>query len=325
MQNAHILATIASNFQLKTQTQKYFGGIMSSSQPLFSGSIVALITPMTEQGNVDFATLEKLVNFHIEAGTHGIVSVGTTGESTTLSVDEHHLVIEKTVEFAAGRIPVIAGSGSNSTAEAVTMTKKLQDCGVAGCLSVVPYYNKPTQEGLFQHFRSIANATDLPQILYNVPSRTGCDMLPETAARLSEISNIVGIKEATGDLSRVSKIRQLAGSDFIILSGDDATGLEAMKLGAQGVISVTNNLAPRAMATMCEFALAGDFASAEKINEKLNALHHDLFLEGNPIPVKWAAHRLGLIPTSTLRLPLTLLSENAQIKVEQALKQAELI
>ncbi|OOF56620.1 4-hydroxy-tetrahydrodipicolinate synthase [Rodentibacter myodis] len=298
---------------------------MSMQNPLFFGSIVALVTPMDSHGSVDFETLEKLVEFHIAAGTDAIVSVGTTGESATLSIEENVKVIEKTVELAKGRIPVIAGTGANATSEAIVMTKLLRDSGVAGCLSVVPYYNKPTQEGMYQHFKAIAECTDLPQILYNVPGRTGSDMKPETVARLAKIKNIVGIKEATGEVNRVTEIKQLAGKDFIVLSGDDATGLEAMKLGAEGVISVTNNLAAKEMAEMCRLARAGDFAKAEEINARLMALHRDLFIESNPIPVKWAAYRLGLIKSSFLRLPLTELSETAQVKVEAALKTAGLI
>lgn len=298
---------------------------MSATQPLFYGSITAMITPMDIHGEVDYEELRKLVEFHIAAGTNAIVAVGTTGESATLSIDENVKVILKTVEFAAGRIPVIAGTGANATSEAITMTKQLQGSGVAGCLSVVPYYNKPTQEGMYQHFKAIAECTDLPQILYNVPGRTGSDMKPETVGRLAKIKNIVGIKEATGDVSRVKAIKELAGEDFIFLSGDDATGLESMKLGGQGVISVTNNLAAADMAKMCKFALEGNFAEADKINERLNALHHDLFVEANPIPVKWAAYRLDLIKAPVLRLPLTTLSESAQPKVEAALKVAGLI
>ncbi|NBI13561.1 4-hydroxy-tetrahydrodipicolinate synthase [[Haemophilus] felis] len=296
-----------------------------SNSYLFSGSIVALVTPMDDHGEVDFVTLKKLVEYHIAAGTDAIVSVGTTGESATLSIDENVKTILKTVEFADGRIPVIAGAGANATSEAIVMTKLLNDSGVAGCLSVVPYYNKPTQEGMYQHFKAIAECTDLPQILYNVPGRTGSDMLPETVGRLSKIDNIVGIKEATGDLSRVQKIKQLAGEDFIFLSGDDPTGLESMKLGGQGVISVTNNVAAADMAKMCDLALAGKFEEAEQINQRLAGLHKNLFVESNPIPVKWAAYRLGLIPYPILRLPLTILSEGAQPIVEDALKQAGLI
>ncbi|AHN72490.1 4-hydroxy-tetrahydrodipicolinate synthase [Aggregatibacter actinomycetemcomitans] len=296
-----------------------------SNHPLFQGSIVALVTPMDSHGEVDFKTLKKLVEFHIKSGTDAIVSVGTTGESATLSIDENVKAILKTVEFADGRIPVIAGTGANATSEAITMTKLLNNSGIAGCLSVVPYYNKPTQEGMYQHFKAIAECTNIPQILYNVPGRTGSDLLPETIGRLAKISNIVGIKEATGDVSRVQKIKQLAGEDFIILSGDDATGLEAMKLGAQGVISVTNNVAATDMAKMCHLARAGKFDEAEQINQRLMPLHKNLFVESNPIPVKWACYKLGLIQEPVLRLPLTTLSEQAQPKVLDALKAAGLL
>ena len=294
------------------------------SMPLFHGSIVALVTPMTH-GEVNYTELKNLVDYHVKSGTHAIGSVGTNGESTTLSIDENVKVIKKTVEFADGRIPVIAGTGSNATSEAITLTKLLTNSGVAGCLSVVPYYNKPTQEGMYLHYKAIAESTDLPQILYNVPGRTGSDLKPETIARLSKIENIVGVKEATGDLSRLPLIKQLAGEDFIFLSGDDATGLESMKLGGQGVISVTNNVAAADMAKMCELALAGKFEEAEAINQRLMALHHDLFIEANPIPVKWAAYKLGLISEPNLRLPLTTLSESAQPVVLKALQQAGLI
>lgn len=296
-----------------------------SNHPLFQGSIVALVTPMDSHGEVDFENLKKLVEFHINAGTDAIVSVGTTGESATLSIDENVKAILKTVEFAAGRIPVIAGTGANATSEAITMTKLLNNSGISGCLSVVPYYNKPTQEGMYQHFKAIAECTDIPQILYNVPGRTGSDLQPETVGRLAKIKNIVGIKEATGDVSRVQKIKQLAGNDFIVLSGDDATSLEAMKLGAEGVISVTNNIAPVEMAEMCHLAREGKFEEAEKINQRLMPLHKNLFIESNPIPVKWACYKLGLIQEPTLRLPLTVLSEKAQPAVLEALKLAGLL
>lgn len=296
-----------------------------SNHPLFQGSIVALVTPMDSHGEVDFENLKKLVEFHINAGTDAIVSVGTTGESATLSIDENVKAILKTVEFAAGRIPVIAGTGANATSEAITMTKLLNNSGISGCLSVVPYYNKPTQEGMYQHFKAIAECTDIPQILYNVPGRTGSDLQPETVGRLAKIKNIVGIKEATGDVSRVQKIKQLAGDDFIVLSGDDATSLEAMKLGAEGVISVTNNIASAEMAKMCHLAREGKFEEAEKINQRLMPLHKNLFIESNPIPVKWACYKLGLIQEPTLRLPLTVLSEKAQPAVLEALKLAGLL
>lgn len=292
--------------------------------PLFSGSIVALITPMCE-GEIDFGELKNLIEYHIESGTHAIVLVGTTGESTTLTIDEQVRLIRKGVEYAGGRIPIIAGTGSNSTNEAITLTKLLEDSGIVGCLTVVPYYNKPTQEGMYQHFKTIAECTQLPQILYNVPGRTGSDLKPETVARLAKIPNIVGIKEATGDLSRVTEIKRLAGDEFIFLSGDDATGLESIKLGGQGVISVTNNLAAKEMAQMCDYALAGKFDEADEINCRLMDLHRDLFVEGNPIPVKWAAYKIGLISQPSLRLPLTVLSEEHQPKVTAALQQAGLL
>jgi len=271
--------------------------------------------------HLDYNLVPTVVFSHPPIGTVGL----TEPQAIEQYGEENVKVIEKTVELAKGRIPIIAGTGANATSEAIVMTKLLRDSGVAGCLSVVPYYNKPTQEGMFQHFKAIAECTDLPQLLYNVPGRTGSDMKPETVARLSQIENIVGIKEATGDLTRITAIKELAGKDFIVLSGDDATGLEAMKLGAEGVISVTNNLAAKDMAAMCRYALAGDFAKAEEINARLMPLHKDLFIESNPIPVKWAAYRLGLIKTPHLRLPLTVLSESAQVKVEEALKVAGLI
>ena len=295
-----------------------------SNAPLLQGSIVALVTPMNNHGEVDFENLKQLVEYHVQAGTDAIVSVGTTGESATLSIEENVKVILKTVEFAAGRIPVIAGTGANATSEAVTMTKLLNNSGIVGCLSVVPYYNKPTQEGMYQHFKAIAECTDIPQILYNVPGRTGSDLLPETVGRLSAIPNIIGIKEATGDISRVQKIKQLAGKDFFVFSGDDASCLEAMKLGAEGVISVTSNVAPKAMAEMCRLARQGHFSEAEIINQRLMPLHKNLFIESNPIPVKWACYKLGLIADPTLRLPLTLLSESAQPVVLDALNFAGL-
>ena len=295
-----------------------------SNAPLLQGSIVALVTPMNNHGEVDFENLKQLVEYHVQAGTDAIVSVGTTGESATLSIEENVKVILKTVEFAAGRIPVIAGTGANATSEAVTMTKLLNNSGIVGCLSVVPYYNKPTQEGMYQHFKAIAECTDIPQILYNVPGRTGSDLLPETVGRLSALPNIIGIKEATGDISRVQKIKQLAGKDFFVFSGDDASCLEAMKLGAEGVISVTSNVAPKAMAEMCRLARQGHFSEAETINQRLMPLHKNLFIESNPIPVKWACYKLGLIADPTLRLPLTLLSESAQPVVLDALNFAGL-
>ncbi|ENJ7186962.1 4-hydroxy-tetrahydrodipicolinate synthase [Vibrio fluvialis] len=289
---------------------------------MFSGSIVALITPFNHDGEVDYLSLKKLVDYHIEAGTDAIVSVGTTGESSTLTIEEHVKVVEKTVEFSDGRIPVIAGTGANATHESVTFSRLLNNTGIAGYLSVTPYYNKPTQEGLFQHYKAISQETDIPIILYNVPGRTAVDLRPETVARLSELKNIVALKDATGDLSRVALHRELCGNDFVLLSGDDATGLEFVKLGGQGVISVTNNVAAADMAKMMHLALEGKFDEAELINQRLMPLHKGLFVESSPIPVKWAAHKLGLIAEGDLRLPLTELSEQARPLVAQAMTEA---
>ncbi|EGU44964.1 dihydrodipicolinate synthase [Vibrio ichthyoenteri ATCC 700023] len=289
---------------------------------MFSGSIVALITPFNLDGEVDYVSLKKLVDYHVAAGTDGIVAVGTTGESSTLTIEEHVKVVSKTVEFAEGRIPVIAGTGANATHESVTFSRLLNNSGIAGCLSVTPYYNKPTQEGLYLHYKAIAEESDLPQILYNVPGRTAVDLLPETVARLAEIDNIVALKDATGDLSRIAKHRELCGEDFILLSGDDATGLDFVRLGGQGVISVTNNIAAQDMATMFRLAQEGRFEEAEVINQRLMPLHKKLFIESNPIPVKWAAHKLGLIEYSGLRLPLTELAEASRPIVAQAMSEA---
>lgn len=293
---------------------------------MFTGSIVALVTPMDDKGQVDRASLKKLIDYHVASGTSAIVSVGTTGESATLNHDEHVDVVLQTLDLADGRIPVIAGAGANATAEAIALTERFNNSGVVGCLTVTPYYNKPMQEGLFQHFKAIAEHTDLPQILYNVPSRTGCDMLPETIARLAEIKNIIAVKEATGNLSRVSQIQELVNDDsFILLSGDDATALDFMQLGGQGVISVTANVAAREMAELCKLAADGDFAKARKLNQRLMALHQQLFVEANPIPVKWACKVLGLIATDTMRLPMTPISDRARPVVEQALKHVGLL
>ncbi|UUE11073.1 4-hydroxy-tetrahydrodipicolinate synthase [Dickeya zeae] len=292
---------------------------------MFTGSIVALVTPMDDKGAVDRASLKKLIDYHVASGTSAIVSVGTTGESATLSHDEHGDVVMLTLELSDGRIPVIAGTGANSTAEAISLTQRFNDTGVAGCLTVTPYYNKPTQQGLFLHFKAIAEHTHLPQILYNVPSRTGCDMLPETVARLSEVKNIVAIKEATGNLSRVSQIQELVHEDFILLSGDDASSLDFMQLGGNGVISVTANIAAREMAALCELAAQGNFVEARRLNQRLMPLHHKLFVEPNPIPVKWACKALGLMATDTLRLPMTPLTDAGRDVMEQAMKQAGLL
>lgn len=288
---------------------------------MYRGSMVALITPMRENGGVDDKALHRLVEFHIEQGTSAIVAVGTTGESATLDEPEHCTVIARVVEIAAGRIPIIAGTGANSTSEAVSLTQCAKQAGANACLLVTPYYNKPTQEGLYQHHKTIAEAVDIPQILYNVPGRTACDMLPETAARLAEIHNIIGIKEATGDLERARQIRKLCGNDFDIYSGDDATGCEMLLQGGNGVISVTANVAPKLMHEMSEAALSGDRETAENLDKKLAGLHQALFVESNPIPVKWAMVELGL-SSKGIRLPLTWLSESAQPGVKSAMRQA---
>ncbi|CDT87080.1 4-hydroxy-tetrahydrodipicolinate synthase [Vibrio coralliirubri] len=289
---------------------------------MFSGSIVALVTPFNTDGEVDFDSLKKLVEHHVAAGSDGLVAVGTTGESSTLTIEEHVKVVNKIVEFADGRIPVIAGTGANATHESVLFSRLLNGSGIAGCLSVTPYYNKPTQEGLYQHYKAIAEVSDVPQILYNVPGRTAVDLLPETVARLAEIENIVALKDATGDLDRIAIHRELCGEDFILLSGDDLTGLEFVKRGGDGVISVTNNVAAADMATMFKLAKEGKFEEAEAINERLMPLHKNLFVESNPIPVKWAVHKMGLIAEGGLRLPLTELSESAQPVVAQAMTEA---
>ncbi len=286
--------------------------------PLFHGSIVALITPMID-GKVDYDSLKNLVEHHIKAGTHAIVAVGTTGESPTLPIAEHIEVVKKCVEFAKGRIPIIAGAGSNCTASAINTCKSLENEGVVGFLSVAPYYNKPTQEGLYQHYKTIAQSTKLPVILYNVPSRTVSDIQPEMVARLAKIDNIVGIKEATGDLSRLAKIKELAGNDFIFLSGDDATGFDSIVQGGQGVISVTNNVKAQEMAQMCELALSGQIDEAKRINDSLMDFHKKLFIEPNPTPVKWVAFKQGLISSPSIRLPLLELSDEGKKVIEEIL------
>ncbi|MEH6471963.1 MAG: 4-hydroxy-tetrahydrodipicolinate synthase [Halopseudomonas sp.] len=291
---------------------------------MITGSLVALVTPMTPAGELDWDGLDKLIDLHIESGTDAIVAVGTTGESATLDCQEHCLVIKYVVERVAGRIAVIAGTGANSTTEAIELTAAAKKAGVDACLLVTPYYNKPTQEGLYQHFKAIAEAVDVPQILYNVPGRTVCDMLPETALRLAQIPNIIGIKEATGDLERAKLLVKEAPEDFALYSGDDATALEFILLGGHGDISVTANIAPKEMAQMCALALEGKADEARALNRRIDHLHRDLFVESNPIPVKWAMHEMGLID-SGIRLPLTPLSENYRARICESLKAAELV
>ena len=300
------------------------GAIMSE----FSGSFVALISPMmagvTPENRLDEDGFQRLVEFHIDQGTDGIVAIGTTGESATLTEDEHCDAIRMVVELVAGRIPVIAGTGANSTHEAIRLTRCATAAGANACLLVTPYYNKPTQEGLYLHHKAVADAVAIPQILYNVPGRTACDMLPETVGRLSSVSNIIGIKEATGEIDRVAEIRKLAGQEFVLLSGDDATACDFMMAGGDGVISVTANVAPRLMHELCAAATQGDASSAQEIDSHLQALHRDLFLEANPIPVKWAVHELGLVKAG-IRLPLTWLSEAHQPRVRDAMRNAEVV
>ena len=292
---------------------------------MITGSIVALVTPMCPGScDVDWKALEALVEWHIDQGTHALVAVGTTGESATLSVKEHSQVIRATVEVSDGRIPIIAGTGANCTREAIELTEAAKQAGADACLLVTPYYNKPTQDGLYQHYKAVAEAVDIDQILYNVPGRTACDLLPETALRLSKISNIVGIKEATGDLERAKFLINSATPDFAIYSGDDHSARELMLLGGHGDISVTANVAPNLMSQMCEAALNGDDAQALVIDQQLHPIHDAMFLESNPIPVKWAVSQQGLI-NDAIRLPLTKLSDANQVQVLQALKSAELI
>lgn len=290
---------------------------------MFHGSMVAVVTPMFEDGAIDWEAFADLVEFHIDNGTDAIVAVGTTGESATLDFDEHCEVIRRVVEMAKDRLPVIAGTGANATAEAVSLTRSAMEVGADAALLVTPYYNKPTQEGLYQHYRAIADAVPIPQILYNVPGRTACDLLPETVSRLAGISNIIGLKEATGDLERLAQLKELCGEQIDFYSGDDATGMDFMLQGGKGVISVTNNVAPAAMHDLCKAALTGDADRARKINAEIDCLHHDLFIEANPIPVKWALHEMGLITTG-IRLPMTVLSESLRPKIRASLEQAQI-
>ncbi|QFY44043.1 4-hydroxy-tetrahydrodipicolinate synthase [Candidatus Methylospira mobilis] len=287
---------------------------------MIQGSIVALVTPMDEAGGLDLSALDRLVEFHIEQGTDAIVAVGTTGESATLDEDEHCAVIARVVKQVAGRIPVIAGTGSNSTREAVNLTRRAWSEGADACLLVTPYYNKPTQEGLYLHHKTIAEAVDIPQILYNVPGRTVCDMLPETAARLSFVPNIIGIKEATGNLDRLHEILRLSKPGFLLYSGDDASACEFCLQGGKGVISVTANVAPGLMHSMCAAAISGDREIALAIDGKLSGLHKALFIESNPIPVKWAASAMGY--GKGIRLPLTRLTNASEPVIRAAMHQA---
>ena len=291
---------------------------------MIQGSIVALVTPMMENGSIDRDSLKKLIEFHIDQGTDSIVAVGTTGESATLDEDEHCDFIKSVVDYAGGRIPISAGTGANSTTEAIELTSRAKEVGADACLLVTPYYNKPTQEGLYLHFKVVAEAVDIPQILYNVPGRTACDMLPETVARLSVIDNIVGIKEASGKLERVKQLRDLCGEKFALYTGDDATSCEFCLLGGNGTITVTGNVAPRLVHEMITAAIDGDRETALAIDAKLTGLHKQLFIQSNPIPVKWALKEMGLIRKG-IRLPLTWLTEDCYDAVLGAMRQAELL
>lgn len=288
---------------------------------MITGSLVALVTPMHNNGDVDWSALKSLVEWHIAQGTHGIVAVGTTGESATLDIEEHCAVIKCVVETANKRIPVIAGTGANSTREAIELTRSAKQAGADACLLVTPYYNKPTQEGLYQHYKAVAEAVDIPQILYNVPGRTGVDMSNATVARLAGTANIIGIKDATGNLERGQELLNLVGDKMAVYSGDDATAYQLILMGAKGNISVTANVAPKAMSAVCEAALAGNAQAASDLNAPLVALHKDLFIESNPIPVKWALFAMGRIELG-IRLPLTVLADSCQPVVRAALQQA---
>lgn len=295
---------------------------------MFTGSLVAIVTPMKSgvqpDTPLDREALERLIEHHVERRSNGLVAVGTTGESATLTPTEHCEVIKQVVESADRRLPVIAGTGANSTREAVELTACAKTAGADACLLVTPYYNKPTQQGLYEHFKVVAESVSIPQILYNVPARTACDLLPETIARLARLDNIIGVKEATGDLERVARLREDCGADFLLFSGDDETACEFMLQGGDGVVSVTANAAPAPMSELCRLALAGSVDEAKRADAKLAGLHQALFLEANPIPVKWAVHRQGLIEDG-IRLPMTWLSVEWRERVESAMRQAEVL
>jgi 4-hydroxy-tetrahydrodipicolinate synthase len=289
---------------------------------MFQGSIVAMVTPMNRNGDVDEAALAGLVEFHVDNGTDAIVAVGTTGESATLDPEEHGHVIRRIVALVDARLPVIGGTGANSTREAIHLTTMAKKAGVDACLLVTPYYNKPTQHGLYEHFKAVAEAVDIPQILYNVPGRTACDMMPDVVEQLSHIDNIVGIKEASGEVERFAELVSRCGPDFDVLSGEDHLALQAMTAGARGVISVTANVAPAAMHEMCALALSGDLEGASRVDARLRDLHAAMFFESNPIPAKWALQDMGMIPQG-IRLPLTPLSAIYHERVRSAVQKAE--
>jgi len=291
---------------------------------MFRGSYVALITPMTEQGQVDYVSLQQMVQYQLDNGTDGLIIMGTTGEAATIPFSEQLEVLRAVIAQVAGRCQVLAGNGSNSTAEAVEKTIQLNQLAIDGFLTVTPYYNKPTQQGMVAHFQAVAAATDKAVLLYNVPGRTGVDLLPATVATLASVANIVGIKEATGSLERLAQLQALCPTDFDLLSGDDASAMNFILQGGHGVISVTTNVAPLAMSQMIQAARAGDITAAQAIDASLQALHRDLFIESNPIPTKWALRRMGLIASDMARLPLTRLEPIHAAAIEQALQQANI-
>ena len=291
---------------------------------MLQGSLVAIVTPMFEDGRLDIPSFNALIDFHVDQGTDGIVVVGTTGESPTVDFEEHCLLIKTAVSQVNKRVPVIAGTGANSTKEAITLTKIAKELGADACLLVAPYYNKPTQEGLYQHFKAIADAVDIPQILYNVPGRTACDITNDTALRLASHPNIVGIKDATGGIERGTDLLLRAPKDFAVYSGDDATAMSLMLLGGKGVISVTANVVPKLMHEMCVAAIVGDAVTARAINAKIFALHQKLFVEANPIPVKWVLAQMGLIKTG-IRLPLVNLSTQYHDVLRSACKLSHIL
>jgi len=291
---------------------------------MFHGSMVAIVTPMEDDGAVDFRAMAELIEFHVENQTDAIVVAGTTGESATLDMQEHCHLIRESIKLVGGRVPIIAGTGANSTTEAIELTRCAMEAGADAALLVTPYYNKPMQEGLYLHFKAVADAVPIPQILYNVPGRTACDLLPGTIIRLAKIPNIIGVKEATGDLDRVKTILDACGDSMDIISGDDATGMALMLRGGKGVISVTSNIAPQAMHDMCVAALAGDEARAREINKRLDLLHESLFIESSPIPVKWGLYEMGLIGPG-IRLPLTPLNESLRPAFRETLEAAGIL
>jgi 4-hydroxy-tetrahydrodipicolinate synthase len=291
---------------------------------MLTGSIVAIVTPMLEDGQVDHDRLRSLIDWHIESGTDGIIPVGTTGETATLSMEEHLAVVKTTIKQVNKRVPVIAGAGANNTAEAILLTQEAEKLGADMVLSVVPYYNKPSQEGIYQHFKAIADKTSIPMVVYNVPGRTVVDMSNDTILRLAQIDNIVGVKEATGNIGRACDLFKRAPKDFMLFSGDDSTALAFLLCGGHGIISVTANVAPKEFSAMCHAALAGDIAKARAINDTLQSLHVDMFCESSPAPAKWALSQLGLCD-ETVRLPILPLTATGQAKVLKAMQEAKLI